>query len=409
MSKHLSLAARIIVAILGIAFIVWQVDWTDHVKLPQGTVLPDGQTLQAPATFKVISGIYNSDDPQSILVLLIKHDPSNPLTMQISSGQISVEGSTLSFVPGMLKMLKAADIPLVALGLLLVGLILPVLVVRWWMLMRCRSIQVPLFRAFRLTMVGLFFNFCLPGTTGGDVVKAYYAAKGSNRRAEAVMTVIVDRIAGLLGLVILAGVVGLFMFDDPVAHQITINIWLGAAVFALAAVVYFSRRLRRNLGIDWLLQKMPMQHVLSKIDEAATAYRGHKPQVLLAIALSLIVHLFIATATATAGYALGMDKPLGLLLTVVPVLFLAAAIPISPQGIGVMELLAIALIVDPPLATTNQIVGMLLLIRIYQIVYGLLGSIFLFKGDIHLHPQDPQPQAKTQDQIQPYATPLTDA
>ena len=41
---------------------------------------------------------------------------------------------------------------------------------------------------------------------------------------------------------------------------------------------------------------------------------------------------------------------------------------------------------DPPATTANQIVGMLLLVRIYQILLCMFGALFLLKGDIHIHP-----------------------
>ena len=41
-------------------------------------------------------------------------------------------------------------------------------------------------------MVGAFYNAFMPGTTGGDLVKAYYAAKHApERRTRAVISVLV--------------------------------------------------------------------------------------------------------------------------------------------------------------------------------------------------------------------------
>jgi hypothetical protein len=62
-----------------------------------------------------------------------------------------------------------------------------------------------------------------------------------------------------------------------------------------------------------------------------------------------------------------------------------------------MEGLAMAMLLKPPIATPNQIVGMLLMFRLYQMAYSLLGSLFLLKGDIHLHPmEDDAPGAQEQ-------------
>jgi hypothetical protein len=59
--------------------------------------------------------------------------------------------------------------------------------VRWLMLMRCQGFDVSFARALHLTLVGVFFNCVGMGHTGGDVIKAYYAARDQarGRRAEA--------------------------------------------------------------------------------------------------------------------------------------------------------------------------------------------------------------------------------
>ena len=383
MKKHLLLGLRILLAAAGIAYIIWAVDWVDQVKYPAGTVGPNGQILADETVFKVSKGDYDPTDPEAVLTI---QDPANGITGQVRVKDLDTDQHSPSFIPGILTMIGQADLRLLALALMVLTPIYPILMVRWWLLLRARGLTVTLWKAFRLTMVGNFFNFCMPGTTGGDLVKAYYAAKRSDRRADAVMTVIVDRVAGLLGLVILAGAAGLFMLSNDTARKVTIYIWLGAATFMFGAGVYFSRRLRTGLKIDRLLRKMPMQGVLKKIDQAAVAYRDHRRIVFGSILVSVPVHVCLSMSTAFSGFALGMDLPLGLLLTVVPVLFLVGAVPISPQGIGVMELLAMELLHQPPFATANQIVGMLLMIRLNQMFFSVFGALFLLKGDIHLHP-----------------------
>ena len=60
-------------------------------------------------------------------------------------------------------------------------------------------------------------NVELPGSTGGDVVKAWYAARQApSRRTAAVMSVIVDRIVGLLALIMLGGVMASIQYATAV-------------------------------------------------------------------------------------------------------------------------------------------------------------------------------------------------
>ncbi len=402
----MSLIIRSLIALLGIGYIVWMVDFTDRVEVPAGTVLPNGHRLEQAASFKVVRGSYNPADPSGELVVRIDTDPDQPVNMSIPQAAMTGGPNDLRFLPGLGTMMRQANVRLLVLGLMVVSLLYPILMVRWWLLMRARGMSVSLWKAFRLTMVGNFFNFCLPGTTGGDLVKAYYAAKGSDRRADAVMSVIVDRVCGLMGLLVLAGITGaILMGSDPEAavrgadgaqglrvdqlsRQVTVYIWWIIGGVVVGAWVYFSRSLRRAMGIDWLIQRLPGQQLFASIDAAALAYRGHKRVVLTVFVMSVGLHLFLVTATAIAGYALGITTPFRFMLIVIPVSFLVGAIPIAPQGIGVMELFAVSML-RSPMALPNQIVGMLLLTRLYQMFYSLLGSVFLLKGDIHLHPQEP--------------------
>lgn len=385
--KNLILLARIVIAVLGVAYVVWIVQWTDRVHVAAGIDLGGGWVVGEAQSFKVLSGRFDPRRPGDSDALVIESSPGGQ-TATVPASRLTEPDGAVQFLPGLATMIRQADAKLLLAGLLVVGPIYLLVMVRWWMLLRARGLNVSLGKAFRLTMVSNFFNFCMPGTTGGDLVKAYYAAKGSGRKTDAVMTVIVDRIMGLLGLILLAGLMGLLILDHPKARVVTINIWLLLLAMGVAAGVYFSTRLRRLFRVDWVLSKLPMRGLISRVDEAAVAYRDHKGMLVISVGMSIVVHACLAVATSLAGFALGMDRMWGLLMTVVPVLFLAGALPISPQGIGVMEALAKELLMNPPSITANQIVGMLLLIRLYQMFYSLFGSLYLLKGDIHLHPQE---------------------
>lgn len=64
-------------------------------------------------------------------------------------------------------------------------------------------------------MVGSFFDLAMPSSNGGDLIKAGYAIKhvGPGFRTRALMSVAFDRILGLLGLFLLAGLVMLVAWE----------------------------------------------------------------------------------------------------------------------------------------------------------------------------------------------------
>ena len=64
--------------------------------------------------------------------------------------------------------------------------------------------------AFRLGFLGYLFNFVSLGSVGGDLFKAVFIAREQHgKRAEAVATVVIDRVIGLYVLFFVASVAAL--------------------------------------------------------------------------------------------------------------------------------------------------------------------------------------------------------
>jgi uncharacterized protein (TIRG00374 family) len=389
MRQRLGLLLRLVIAAVGIVYVAMSVDWVDSVTLPAEYTPHIEQSVRV--------GV---DDVRGKTLILEAGSPVErvPSERYRTAGMKTQPGEAqlkrlATFHPSVFRKLRGADLRLLLMGLLAVGLIFPAQTLRWHLLLRARGMPVRLWRTFRLTVVGHFFNFCFPmGMTGGDVMKAYYAAKGSGRRADAVMSVIFDRIAGLLGLVLLAGIAGLFMLDRPVVRNITLLVWGGLALLVVLSTLYFSKRARATLRVGRLLAWLPFQEALKSVDQAARAYRDHKWAVLGSVAMSVPVHAVLAWSVAQAGRAVGLEAPLGVMLTVLPVVFLAGSLPISPQGVGVMEWLGIQLL-TPSGASQSGVVLMLLLFRLYLLFWAVMGAAGLLGGDIHLHAdaQDAEP------------------
>ena len=92
---------------------------------------------------------------------------------------------------------------LVALGCCGIPVILGGL--RWRRALRVQGLDVGVGAVIRVSFVAHFFNAFLLGSTGGDVVKAWCASRWTReRRAEAALTVLVDRLVGTLALLVFA-------------------------------------------------------------------------------------------------------------------------------------------------------------------------------------------------------------
>ena len=111
--------------------------------------------------------------------------------------------------------------------------------VRWYLLVRALHLPFRLVDAFRLGFLGYLFNFVVVGSVGGDLFKAIFIAREQpGRRAEAVATVLVDRIVGVYALVLLtsAVILGGGMPKSTVEVETICRLTLVAAAIGAAGI-----------------------------------------------------------------------------------------------------------------------------------------------------------------------------
>jgi uncharacterized protein (TIRG00374 family) len=93
--------------------------------------------------------------------------------------------------------------PITALAVTLLLLDVVVTAARVCVLMAPSGLYLTLGASVRLTFIGLFFNTCLPGSTGGDALRIYYASRGNEGRRTEVATIFVfDRVIGPAALLL---------------------------------------------------------------------------------------------------------------------------------------------------------------------------------------------------------------
>lgn len=254
-----------------------------------------------------------------------------------------------------------------------------IIATRWWRLLALVGCGTSWFNAVRLTYIGFCFNLVMPGATGGDVVKGVVAAKENpDRRADAVVSVVVDRILGLSALAVLATLVILIsgatfaVLRTPLIVLILVGI-LGAAVFA-------NKSLRRKLGISALLTRLPLGDKLQSLDQAALFYFRHPKQLALAFGMSLMNHLVVCTGVYVLAIGIGIDSAttgLSEFLVLAPVANMVSAIPIAPGGWGPGELAYRELFEMVNLSGNLGVVVSVTFKLCNLIGLGLLGGLFL--------------------------------
>ena len=252
--------------------------------------------------------------------------------------------------------------------------------IRWHLLLDSLGIRITFFRSFVLNLVGAFYNAFMPGTTGGDLIKAYYAAKQTaDLRTRAVLSVLIDRVIGLMALVLLGGSMAAYQWHIPDCRRVAIlsGVIVGSVLLGMA--VFYSRRLRRWTGLDFVINRMPMQRQVQKAVEAMEIYRHRPKAVIIALLLSFPVHATAILSATFAGWAFGLTLPVFYYWVVVPVVVLVGAIPISPQGAGVMEFFAVELTRRHGVSIGQAFV-LVMSIRLTQVFWNLVSGVFVLRG-----------------------------
>lgn len=231
--------------------------------------------------------------------------------------------------------------PLFFAGFFLVALNLFLVSERWRWLARPQNVHAGPWEVFRLTLIGQFFNYAMPGGVGGDVVKAYYFGKDHPQaRTEAITSVILDRVLGLYAMILMAVAVMLWdhervLAETTLRHLLTLMIALLAATSA-GFLLVFSRRLKRTGWLQSVLSRLPLSQKFHKLYETTHRFGLHRGRVVLMLALSILAQsasiLFLWVAGQAAGFT---DVPLQIYFLAAPLGYMATAIPISPAGVGV--------------------------------------------------------------------------
>lgn len=235
--------------------------------------------------------------------------------------------------------------------------------VRWYLLVRAVELPFRLRDALRLGFIGSLFNFVIPGAIGGDFVRAAYLCREQKRSARPIASVIVDRMAGLEGLFLLAliaGILGWSELEPPVRRLVTAAAIATAVTSAVLVLAFLPRR------------RVGRSKRRAELAAVGDAYRARFPVVLASIAMGSLTHLlnvvgFYAVSRSIIPSGPGLREH----LLIVPLVLFTTAIPLPFGALGVTEQISSRLfrLAD----SSGGAVGMMAF-RLLQLAAALIGS-----------------------------------
>lgn len=231
-------------------------------------------------------------------------------------------------------------------------------------------------------MIGLFFNQVALGSTGGDLVKAFYIARETpERRPEAAFSVFLDRVIGLAGLMLLGGV-ALLIHRSLLEKNDDLRV-LGWVLGGMFACVMLAGALLSWRGF-WTLpiwggvkRRMPGRGVLARIARALWSVEGKRQLLAISLGISLLNHTAMVFIHVCLARSIGTEAPIGLFFFVIPVGQLVFSLPLTPGGLGVGEAAYDQLF---QIAGHGTGLELALLLRCTWVMWGLIGLVFYLRG-----------------------------
>jgi glycosyltransferase 2 family protein len=255
--------------------------------------------------------------------------------------------------------------------------------VKWQVLLRAQGVRVPFGPLLQFLFTGFFFNNFLPANVGGDVIRGYGLARYTDRGADAAVSVIVDRIVGLIAYMSTAFVAAVILVNVRSGQGLQELEWV-AFVALLATLAGFatllSRRVRavlsRLFGSRWL---SPLAPLWNRISTAFDAYRFQYRALAMAFGLGLLGILCTTFVNWLLSESMGGQMPLSTILLLNPLIALVLMLPISIGGIGVSQAaypFFYGLAGVPP----SHALAVSLLMQAIVIIGSLPGAFFWLRG-----------------------------
>lgn len=220
---------------------------------------------------------------------------------------------------------------------------------KWFLLLSIQNNEITFFRALESYYLGYALNYYLYAFTG-DVIKIAYIAKNKKNKTGIALSVILDRVIGLIsmGIIILYSLPIIFknlnikfiyyFFDNNIYYYyffITLLIFF---------IIFFARKVLNSIKIKSSIlgfldkYKNKIIKMLTRTVDIFFTYKKNSLNIIYNIALAICIQLVIATSLYLISLEM-LAEDLGLISHIISSVFvhILNIIPISPGNVGVGE------------------------------------------------------------------------
>lgn len=209
---------------------------------------------------------------------------------------------------------------------------------RWEMLLKVVHVHLSIKRIVISFSGGLFFNLFLPSTIGGDLVRSFDLASHTKKPKEIIATVLLDRISGYAGLIIVTLLA--LLFGHRLIQDKTVIMIIGiiTAVLILILLAIFNNFLFSKL--NQLLHSPTGNRLMIAIKDTHQEmyyFRHHKKMLWDNLLYSIMIQISSPISFYLIALALGIRADALYFFIFVPLIGAITLLPISIGGLGLRD------------------------------------------------------------------------
>ncbi len=246
---------------------------------------------------------------------------------------------------------------------------------KWQFLAKVKKIHYPLSKFFKLYFSATFINNFMPSFIGGDAFKSYEIGNARKKYKEAISSVVVDRITGLWGAMILALFFSILNYSTTLQNKILL--FINLAIIGGLLLSYLLLKLPKFFSI--LPEKG--KNFFQKGIREVWSYHEKSNTILKAIGLSFIFNFVgLAGANYVLFWALGIEVGLLNYLSMIFLISIVSSVPLTINNIGIKEWAYITFFGFLGISS-SAVVAVVLISRLLQMLLSFLAWPIYLKGN----------------------------
>ena len=187
-------------------------------------------------------------------------------------------------------------------------------------------------------MLGMLINTVTPATMGVDISRGIILSDHSSGKTKGFASVLVDRIAGMLGIFFLAVICILIQYSEFTNRVLLIYFSIFFIVILSGLIIFFVPAFNRLMIM--LREKIKILNAGDRIYNfyhTIYSYRNKIHLIIYAFLLSILLQMTFSFQAFFVGKSFGVNESILIFLSFVPIINALNFIPITISGLGLRE------------------------------------------------------------------------